>query len=317
MLTTRAARILPGCLGILAVTLSACAPVTTPAAPAPSETATASVASPSVTATTSPSATLTPSATVTPTSSTSPSTTFTGDPAVLIPGRNHIGAASDYVYPAELVQQWLEGEVKPTEKIVFLTFDDGPNHSTTPVILDALEKAGAHATFFVVGSMLDEAPELLKQEIAQGNSVSLHSWSHDYKKLYPGRHGDEDRIADEYTKTLAKVREILGPDFNTESWRYPGGHMSWKGLSPADEYLKSQGVSWIDWNADTRDSAPKKERPTTIDALVHNATAPIRDGYHVAVILGHDTPDKALTSKSVPAMIEAYKAAGFKFGVIS
>ncbi|NHB84523.1 hypothetical protein G7085_07670 [Tessaracoccus sp. HDW20] len=57
-------------------------------------------------------------------------------------GRNHIGSAEAYTYPSLLVQQWLEGEVKPTEKIVFLTFDDGPNPTTTPTILKALKAAG-------------------------------------------------------------------------------------------------------------------------------------------------------------------------------
>ncbi|AQP48079.1 hypothetical protein BW730_11865 [Tessaracoccus aquimaris] len=215
------------------------------------------------------------------------------------------------------MQQWLEGEVKPTEKIVFLTFDDGPNHTTTPIILKALEEADVHATFFVVGSMLDDAPDLLKREIAEGNSVALHSWSHNYKKLYPGRKANADRVADEYKQTLAKIREILGPDFNTESWRYPGGHMSWKNMAASDAFLLKQGVSWVDWNADTADSAPKSSRPTTVSQLVANATMPISSGYHVAVILGHDTPDKHLTAESVPDIIAAYKEAGYKFGVLS
>ena len=241
------------------------------------------------------------------------------NPDVLIPGKNHIGAAAEYVYSAKQVQRWLQGKDAPPKKkkIVFLTFDDGPNHQTTPIILDALKDAGVHATFYVVGSMLNDAPELLQREIAEGHSINLHSWSHDYSHLYPGRSANAKRIEEEYLKTLAKVREILGDDFNTEGWRYPGGHMSWNNMKPADKALAKHGVAWVDWNADTADSAPKSRRPSTIDQLVANATMPIRAGYHVAVVLGHDTPDKSLTAKSTPAMIKAYKKAGYTFGVIS
>ena len=303
-----------------AIALSACAPVGAVPATAP---ATVS-ASPSASAPAAPSSSpsseqssVSPTPTQETTAPPSPSPSATSAPDALVVGANHIGSAASYVYPAKLVQQWLQGEVKPTEKIVFLTFDDGPNHKTTPVILEALKEADVHATFYVVGSMLDEAPELLKREVAEGNAINLHSWSHNYKKLYPKRHGNTEVIVDEYERTLAKVREILGPDFNTEGWRYPGGHMSWKGLADADAALASHGVSWVDWNADTADSAPKATRPTTIAGLVANATIPIDNGFHVAVVLGHDTPDKALTSQAVPAIIKAYKDAGYSFGVIS
>lgn len=334
MTTPRTSRLILGSLAAVALAVTACAPtgVASPNPPktsvAPSEAAPPTAkptpsqepsSSPSTAPKPSEAPSTTPSATPTaPQSpSASPTAQYTGDPAQLIPGKNHIGSAASYVYPAKLVQQWLEGEVKPTEKIVFLTFDDGPNHTTTPTVLKALKDGGAHATFFVVGSVLGDAPELLKRELAEGNSVALHSWSHNYKSLYPGRKANADRVAQEYQKTLARIREIVGPDFNTEAWRYPGGHMSWKNMAASDAYLAKQGVAWIDWNVDTADSAPKKTRPKTVDALVHNATAPIRQGFHVAVVLAHDTPDKKLTAQSVPAIIRAYKEAGYKFGVIS
>ncbi|HMS38071.1 MAG TPA: polysaccharide deacetylase family protein [Arachnia sp.] len=238
-------------------------------------------------------------------------------PDQLIPGSNHIGAAADYAYSAKTVQRWISGKKKPPKKkLVFLTFDDGPNHKTTPIILDALAKGDARATFFVVGNTIGNAPELLQREIDGGNSIALHSWSHDYSKLYPGRVADPKRIEKEYLDTLAKVQEVLGKDFGTEGWRYPGGHMSWRNMSAADERLAAHGVSWLDWNADTADSAPRSRRPTTVEAMVRNATMPIRAEQRVAVVLGHDTPDKTLTAKSVPAIIKAYEKAGYTFGII-
>ena len=179
-----------------------------------------------------------------------------------------------------------------------------------------VKKGDARATFFVVGNTIHNAPELLQRELDGGNSIALHSWSHDYSKLYPGRVANPKRIEKEYLDTLAKVQEVLGKDFDTEGWRYPGGHMSWRNMAPADEKLAAHGVSWLDWNADTADSAPTSRRPTTVEAMVRNATMPIRAEQKVAVVLGHDTPDKTLTAKSVPAIIKAYKKAGYTFGII-
>lgn len=314
---------------ITAMTLaaSACAPVgagtasppTSEGSPSSAPSASASSANPSAAMPSVTPTPETPSETPTPdkpSPSSQPSTT-TGDPAKLLPGTNHISSAASYVYPAKQVNQWLTGEVKPTEKVVFLTFDDGPNDVTTPILLNDLKEAGVHATFFVVGSMVGSQPDLLKREISEGHSIGLHSWSHDYKLLYPGRKADAGRVADEYKRTLTKVRGILGSDFNTESWRYPGGHMSWKNMAGADAVLAKNGVSWIDWNAMTGDAEPKKTRPTTAAGMVALATQPISNGYHVAVILAHDAPNKKLTTQAIPDIIKAYKAAGFTFGVIS
>lgn len=252
-----------------------------------------------------------------------PSAKVTDPPAdltLLRPGTNHSWAAdkAGYVYPASTVNAWLTGRKRrPDKKIVFLTFDDGPNPQTSHVILDALQKGGVHATFFVVGSQIGSAPDVLSRQIAEGHSVSPHSWSHDYSLLYPGRRGSTETITQECDRTVARIREVLGEDYAPQSWRYPGGHMSWTGLKGADRALAQRGIAWIDWNSDTRDSAPTSERPKTVKQTVKNATIQVREGYHVIVVLGHDTHEKKLTSESVGAMITAFKHAGYSFGTIS
>nr|WP_231980082.1 polysaccharide deacetylase family protein [Tessaracoccus coleopterorum] len=102
---------------------------------------------------------------------------------------------------------------------------------------------------------------MLRQELAEGHAINLHSWSHNYKSLYPGRSANAANIESEYLRTIEAVQGILGKDFNTEGWRYPGGHMSWKSMAAADAALAEQGVHWVDWNADTRDSARRSQGP--------------------------------------------------------
>ena len=68
--------------------------------------------------------------------------------------------------------------VHTTEKIVALTFDDGPNEPYTGQILDLLRKRGAKATFFVVGVNATRHPETLLRIVDEGHAIGNHTWSH-------------------------------------------------------------------------------------------------------------------------------------------
>jgi len=61
---------------------------------------------------------------------------------------------------------------------VALTFDDGPDPETTPLVLDRLARHGAHATFFVVGERVDAHPELARRILAEGHALGSHSYTH-------------------------------------------------------------------------------------------------------------------------------------------
>ena len=247
----------------------------------------------------------------------SPSPSQNASPEALKPNTSHNNAAAEYAYPSEKVQAWMKDPSSAPEKIVFLTFDDGPNHTNSVQILDALKAGGVHGTFFVVGNLVSSAPETLKREIAEGHSVAMHSYTHNYNKLYPGRAGSVETIKDEYNKTKAALEEVLGADFKTNTWRYPGGHMSWKKLEAADEALAAEGVHWIDWNCLTGDAEPKNRQPKDVAGMVKMATSAIGEGLKVAVMLAHDSEGKDMTVKAMPQIISAYKEAGYKFGVIA
>ena len=234
-----------------------------------------------------------------------------------MPGTSHGQAAAEYAYPAQKVQAWMKDPSSAPEKIVFLTFDDGPNHSNSVKILDVLKEHGAHGTFFVIGKNVHSAPETLKREIQEGHSVAMHSYTHDYKKLYPGRSGNVDVIKKEYDKTKEALQEVLGSDFKTHAWRYPGGHASWHNLGPADEALESDEVYWIDWNTLTGDAEPEKRRPKDAAGMVKMATSAIKEGVKVSVMLAHDAEGKDLTVEAMPEIIAAYKDAGYKYGIIA
>lgn len=70
---------------------------------------------------------------------------------------------------------------------VFLTFDDGPSVSGTRSVLDILEKHGAKATFFLIGTNVRSQPDLAFEVVNRGHAIGNHSWDHQYKNYFRGR----------------------------------------------------------------------------------------------------------------------------------
>jgi peptidoglycan/xylan/chitin deacetylase (PgdA/CDA1 family) len=69
---------------------------------------------------------------------------------------------------------------QPRGNMVSLTFDDGPSPSSTPMLLDLLDRYQLPATFFVVGKRAAKYPGLIARIVAEGHTIGNHSWNHDY-----------------------------------------------------------------------------------------------------------------------------------------
>ncbi|MDL2310767.1 polysaccharide deacetylase [Peptostreptococcaceae bacterium OttesenSCG-928-C18] len=246
---------------------------------------------------------------------TEPTETEATEPVTEAPVQNGIS------YSAEEISNYIRGKVPYTgEKLVFLTFDDGPNNDTTGRILDVLKEHGVKATFFLQGrNVTDSTAEVLKRIHAEGNCVGMHSYTHDYNYLYPDKVANPAAIVEEVQRTEAVFKKYLGEDFKPKTWRYPGGHMSWVALEEADSQLKAMGVEWIDWNAMNGDAEPKSRRPTTPEGLVQTVSStlehsPTKD---IAVVLMHDGKSKELTVQTLPQIIQYFKDNGFKFAIFN
>lgn len=202
------------------------------------------------------------------------------------------------------------------DKYVFLTFDDGINTKSTPAILDVLHAQNVPGTFFLCGQSLGRATAPILQRIkAEGHAVAMHSFNHNYNELYPNRHADVRTIMAQAEATQAAIKRILGDDFFTHVWRYPGGHMSWNNLPAADEALKEAGVYWIDWNAMAGLADIPARRPTSVEGVMKYIIQSMRYSptKQVYVVLMHDTVDKMLIPQSLPTIIDYYRSRGYKF----
>ena len=91
------------------------------------------------------------------------------------------------------------------EKEVYLTFDDGPSTTVTPLILDVLKANNIKATFFVLGSRVELNPELTKRAYEEGHYIANHGYSHVYKNIYSSK----EEVLNEYNKTEQAIKQAL------------------------------------------------------------------------------------------------------------
>jgi peptidoglycan/xylan/chitin deacetylase (PgdA/CDA1 family) len=227
--------------------------------------------------------------------------------------------AKKYTYDARKIQDKLSkyDYSNNGEKIVFLTFDDGASTTVTPEILKVLDQEGVKATFFLTGENIerggDRARKLVKQEFNAGHALANHSYTHDYKYLYPNRTLDLEAFKADFKRTDDLLKEIISPYFSTRVIRCPGGHMSWKGMDALDTYLDENNMASIDWNALNADAeGRKKDAQGLVDYAIKSS-----EGKEMVVLLMHDTYGKEETAKALPQIIKYFKDNGYEFKTLS
>lgn len=245
------------------------------------------------------------------------------DPNYIGQGKNVTREGEKYAYDSLKIQNYLlKGEKifeeGKEEKLVFLTFDDGPSLDNTPKVLDILKEHNVKGTFFVLGTNLDkgeEYRELLKRILYEGHAIANHGYSHNYSYLYPGREINQENLLSDMNKSRDKMKEILGENFDTRVLRLPGGIRSWKGQTAALERLNSEGFTVLEWNALSGDAEGKFK---TSEELFQNAIRTAGNS-NVVVMLMHDFAGKGgrLSRESLPKIIEYFKQNGYKFATLS
>jgi peptidoglycan-N-acetylglucosamine deacetylase len=153
---------------------------------------------------------------------------------------------------------------------VAITFDDGPHPEGTPAVLDVLDRAGARASFFLIGEQVERRPEFAAEIVARGHEVALHGYRHRLQtRLSPATVQDDLRRG---TETIAAATG-RSPRYH----RPPYGIYSPAGLAAA----RAAGLKpllWSTWGKDWR-------KFTTPERIAARATAGLRPG---GVILLHD-----------------------------
>ena len=190
---------------------------------------------------------------------------------------------------AELYKAYFE---KKNRKVVALTFDDGPNPTTTNQALDTLSKYGIKATFFVLGKNVSGNEEILKRMKADGHVIGNHSWSHPVlSKL------SLDEAKKQITDTEAALTKVLGS--SSKLMRPPYGAIT-------DDIRNSLDLSFIMWDVDSLDWKSKNEA-----SILTEIQREVKNG---SIILMHDI--HAETVNALPKVIDYLKGQGYDFVTI-
>lgn len=136
------------------------------------------------------------------------------------------------------------------DKVIALTLDDGPWDDSTQQIIDILKENGAKATFFTVGTCVEQRPELVKQAAENGNQIATHTYDHAEGKGQGVNLGymSKEQQVDEVTKGFASIDNVLGYEVS-RVLRTPGGNFS----KETAQYLQPYVTAEINWDLDTED----------------------------------------------------------------
>ncbi len=197
---------------------------------------------------------------------------------------------------------------KDNQKIVYLTFDDGPC-STTPKLLDVLDKYQVKATFFVTAQFMseDDLVEQIKNISDRGHRVAVHSYSHDYKQIY----SSVDAFMADYNKMDQLIQKATGTP--SKIFRFPGGSNTGYNEAIRTDLIrrvKDEGLIYYDWNAYDGDCDGYKG-----DDLIKRA---VKESTYTkrSILLMHNIPGKDTVIESLPEIIRQLKEAGYSFELI-
>ncbi len=200
------------------------------------------------------------------------------------------------------------GSVGTSGNRVALTFDDGPDPRTTPLILDTLKDRGVEATFFVVGRQVAENPGLLRRIVEEGHAIGNHTYDHaDMSGQSAGQ------MRDELRSTQEAVDGALGYHHPMALMRPPYGNPYLQGSDALRAFRRvawEQGLFPVMWTVDPGDYLLDGQ-PEDVVRGVERADEAGRKSEGDEVVLLHD--NQRQTAEALPAIIDRYEGSGRRF----
>lgn len=181
-----------------------------------------------------------------------------------------------------------------TDKVVYLTFDDGPHPTITPWVLDELKKHEARATFFCIGNNVVKYPEVYAKILEEGHAVGNHTYHH---------LNGWKTVTKEYLHDIKKASEII----TTNLFRPPYGKIKstqFKGLVGA---MKTQNAKVIMWDVLSADF----DRNVSVEKCAANVLQNVSPG---SIVVFHDSEKAAKNLEQVlPEVLKNLSDDGYKF----
>ena len=176
-----------------------------------------------------------------------------------------------------------------SERLVALTFDDGPKEGKTDALLDMLKEKGVHATFFMIGAQVEENQEIVRRMYEEGHQIGIHTYSHvDLGCL------SEAEQKKEIEKSETAIEAVTGQS----------GFM----LRPPFGRINKNLEDWLDcpmilWSVDTTDWTG-----ISAEKIIRETAESVKDG---DIILMHDISEHGLAGAA--GLIDELQRMGYTF----
>ena len=172
----------------------------------------------------------------------------------------------------------------PTDKVIYLTFDDGPGPYTEK-LLDILDKYDIQVTFFVT-DQFDENIDMIGEAYRRGHVIGIHTLYHDFSTVYSS--------VDAYFKDFQAMQDIVVAQTGQETniFRFPGGSSNTISnfnpgiMTTLTQEATNRGLYYFDWNCDSGDAETNNGDPQTVFNRVTSDISYCEDNFYV--VLQHD-----------------------------
>jgi len=195
---------------------------------------------------------------------------------------------------------------KRADKVVALTFDDGPSPEWTPQVLDELKKAQVKATFFMLGNHVERYPEIARRVLAEGHEIGNHTYDHHVLIYYK-----MEELEKEIKDAEKAIKTVTGQ--NTRYFRPPKAWLS----SREKKKIEEMGYKIVLWSLNSKDWVTYHDKQITSYILKR-----IQPG---DIILFHDSGgvftaeggNRTQTIKTIPRLVKKLEEKGYRFVTIS
>jgi peptidoglycan/xylan/chitin deacetylase (PgdA/CDA1 family) len=199
------------------------------------------------------------------------------------------------------------------ERVVALTYDDGPNPPYTDEILRVLEAERVRATFFVVGRAVEAYPSVVRREVRDGDAIGNHTWDHAHLIVM-----DPDGVRESLTRTDAAIAAATG--VHPAIMRPPFGARDWIVLDQA----RKLGYTPIMWSVplarDWENPAPSVIAARVLPSVTDGSIIVLHDGNRGLICGGARLPpktcDRSSNVEATRLIVESLKAQGYRFVTI-
>ena len=180
----------------------------------------------------------------------------------------------------------------PSEKVIYLTFDDGPVPEVTPQVLDILDIYGWKATFFCVGENVQKYPELYADILKRGHNVGNHSFNHIKGYKYS---------TIEYVDNVKKAAQFI----DSKLFRPPYGRIKWNQIKAL-----RKNYEIVMWDVITHDY----NKNLCVDDVFKNVKRNLRKG---SIVVFHDSiKAKNNVLQALPLSIEFWESKAYSYGLL-